>query len=127
MTDVAASERSERVEELKQKVRELEDLIVQLGRETTDAILEAWKARIDALRVQADLGRMEMRDETAGSVDAAEAAWHTARARLDALSDEASDVGTALIEGMRSARSELRAAVGLAQERIDAESARAAR
>ncbi len=127
MTDVAATERSERVDELKQKVRELEDLIVALGRETTDAILEAWKARIDGLRVQADLGRMEMRDETAGSVDDAEAVWRTARARLEALSDEASDVGTALIEGMRSARNDLRAAVGIAQERIDAESASADR
>ena len=127
MTDVAATERSERVDELKQKVRELEDLIVALGRETTDAILEAWKARIDGLRVQADLGRMEMRDETAGSVDEAEAVWRSARARLEALSDEASDVGTALIEGMRSARNDLRAAVGLAQERIDAESAHADR
>ena len=127
MPDVAATERSERVEELKEKVRELEDLIVALGRETTDAILEAWKARIDGLRVQADLGRMEMRDETAGSVDEAEAVWRSARARLEALSDEASDVGAALIEGMRSARNDLRAAVGIAQERIDAESASADR
>ena len=127
MTDVAATERSERVEELKEKVRELEDLIGALGRETTDAVLEAWKARIDGLRVQADLGRMEMRDETAGSVDEAEAVWRSARARLEALSDEASDVGAALIEGMRSARDDLRAAVGLAQERIDAESAHADR
>ena len=127
MTDLAATERSERVDELKRKVRELEGVIVALGRETTDAILEAWKARIDGLRVQADLGRMEMRDETAGFVDDAEAVWRTARTRLEALSDEASDVGTALIEGMRSARSDLRDAVGTAQERIDAESAHADR
>lgn len=84
MTDVAASERSERVDELKQKIRELEDLLVQLGRESTDGILEAWRARIDALRVQADLGRMEVRDDTARPLDAADAAWHAARARLDA-------------------------------------------
>ncbi len=127
MTDVSGSERSERVDELKLKVRELEDLVVQLGRETTDAILEAWKARIDGLRVQVDLGRMEVRDETAGSVDDAEAVWLAARTRLDALSEEASDVGTALIEGIRSARSELSAAVGLAQERINAESTHSSR
>ncbi len=121
MTDAMATERSERVEELTQKVRELEELIIQLGRESTDAILEVWKARIDALRVQADLGRMELRDDTAGPLDAAEAAWSGARTRLDSLTSEATDVGTALIEGLRSARSDLRAAVGLAQARIEAD------
>lgn len=120
MNEAIATERSERVEELTQKVRELEDLIIQLGRESTDAILEVWKARIDALRVQADLGRMELRDDSAGSVDAADAAWTRARTQLDALTAEATDVGTALIEGLRSARSELRAAFGLAQERVEA-------
>ena len=121
MTDATATERSERVEELTQKVRELEELIIQLGRESTDAILEVWKARIDALRVQADLGRMELRDDTAGLLDAAEAAWSGARVRMDSLTSEATDVGTALIEGLRSARSDLRAAVGLAQARIEAD------
>ena len=114
-----AGERTETVAELKQKVRELEDVMVQLGRETTDAMLEAWKSRIDVLRVQADLGRMELRDETIDSVDAAEGAWQSARNRIEALSSEASDVGTALVEGVRSARAELRAAVELAQARID--------
>lgn len=121
MTDATATERSERVEELTQKVRELEELIIQLGRESTDAILEVWKARIDALRVQADLGRMELRDDTTGPLDAAEAALSGARVRMDSLTSEATDVGTALIEGLRSARSDLRAAVGLAQARIEAD------
>ncbi len=65
---------------------------------------------------------MELRDDTAGPLDAAEAAWSGARIRMDSLTSEATDVGTALIEGLRSARSELRAAVGLAQARIEADS-----
>ncbi len=120
MTDATATERSERVEELTQKVRELEELIIELGRESADATLEVWKARIDALKVQADLGRMDLRDDTAGPLDAAEAAWSGARARMESLTSEATDVGTALIEGLRSARSELQAAVSLAQARIEA-------
>ena len=115
----ATAERAETVGELKLKVRELEGLMVELGRETTDAMLEAWKSRIDSLRVQANLGRMELRDETVDSVDAAETAWHAARTRMEAVSSEASDVGTALMEGLRSARAELRAAVELAQDRVD--------
>ena len=114
------AERAETVGELKEKVRELEDLVIEFGRETTDAMLEAWKSRIDSLRVQADLGRMELRDESVEAVDAAEAAWHAARIRMEAASSEASDVGTALMEGLRSARAGVRAAVALAQERVDA-------
>ena len=46
--------------------------------------------------------------------------WATARDRLTAASLEASDVRVALTEGLRAARADLRAAVDLAQERIEA-------
>jgi AmiR/NasT family two-component response regulator len=114
------SPQTETVESLRVKVRELEDLLVQLGHEVVDATMDAAQARIDALRVQADLGRMDARDEMGDRfVEVEEVLAHT-RDRFAALTDESSDVGQVLVEGLRSARSDLQAAVELAQERISA-------
>jgi hypothetical protein len=113
-------ERDATLEEVKQEVRELRGLLVQFGRETVEATLEAWRARVDNLRVQASLGRMDAHDDVEASIEQAETTLGTARRRLDALLDEADDVRGALAEGLRSARSDLSAAVELAEERIEA-------
>lgn len=114
---------AETLDELKAKVRELEHLVVELGRETVDATIEAGRARIDALRVQADLGRMDARDEASEQFEEVESVLQAVRQRFNALTSESSDVGAALLEGLRSARSDLRAAVELAQERVEADRA----
>ncbi|MBK5287733.1 MAG: hypothetical protein JJE46_04620, partial [Acidimicrobiia bacterium] len=64
MTEMA-TERRETVEELTTKLREVEHLMIELGRDTIDALVDAARARVDALRVQLDLGRMDARDELA--------------------------------------------------------------
>ena len=111
---------TETVEQLRHDVREVEELLVELGRETVQATLDAWRARIDNLRLQVELGRMEADDEIGASIGGAESAWSTARDRLEAASLEASDVRVVLSEGLRAARADLQAAVDLAQERIEA-------
>ncbi len=115
------NKQAESLDELKAKVRELEHLVVELGRETVDATIEAGRARIDVLRVQADLGRMDVRDEANEQFSDVEDVLKAVRQRFNALTGESADVGAALLEGLRSARSDLRAAVELAQERVDAE------
>ncbi len=120
MTDTA-TERSEAVEELTTKLREVEHLMVELGRDTVDALVDAARARVDTLRVRLDLGRMEARDELAAPLDEAEHTIGQVRERFESLSHESADVGTALAEGVRSARADLQAAVEMAQERIEAD------
>ena len=113
-------QQSETMEQLRADVRETEELLVELGRETVQATLDAWRARIDNLRLQVELGRMEIDDEVTESIGGAESSWATARDRLTAASLEVSDIRIALTEGLRAARADLQAAVDLAQERIEA-------
>ena len=119
----SSTKQTETLEELRSKVRDLEHLVVELGRETVDATVDAARARIDTIRVRADLGRMDVRDEVGEQFGDVEGVFQAVRQRFNALTDESSDVGAALLEGLRSARSDLRAAVDLAQERVDAERA----
>ncbi len=113
-------QQSATMEQLRADVREAEELLVELGRETVQATLDAWRARIDNLRLQVELGRMEVDDEVTESIGGAESSWATARDRLTAASLEVSDIRVALAEGLRAARADLQAAVDLAQERIEA-------
>lgn len=122
MTDVA-TERRETVEELTTKLREVEQLMIELGRDTIDALVDAARARVDALRVQLDLGRMNARDELAEPLDEAERTIGEVRERFESVAAESADVGSALAQGVRSARVDLQAAIDLAQERIAAERA----
>ncbi len=110
----------ETVEALRTKVRELEELLIQLGRETVDAVVDAARARIDTLRVRADLGRMDARDEVSAELADVDQLLRTAEQRAEGLTAESSDVGAALVEGVRSARSDIAAAVELARERLAA-------
>ncbi len=118
MTDATTTE--ETVEVLRTKVRELEELLIQLGRETVGAAVDAARARIDTLRVRADLGRMDARDEVSAELADVDQLLRTAEQRGEGLTAESSDIGTALVEGLRSARSEIAAAVELARERFAA-------
>jgi hypothetical protein len=112
--------RDETLAELRAEVRELRALLVRLGHETMRSMLEAWRARIDNLWVQADLGRMEVRDEVRAALTDADRAWQTSRDRLLGAAAETGDVRDALVEGLESARSDLSAAVALAEERMEA-------
>ena len=111
---------AETVEALRVEVRELEDLLARLGHQVVDAALDAARARIDTLRVRATLGRMEAKDEADVRLDDATEILQQAHERFAALTDEGADVGTALVEGLQSARDELQAALQLVEERVGA-------
>ena len=119
MTDTL-NPRAETVEELKTKVRELEDLLAELGHDVVDSTMDAARARIETLRVQAKLGRMDARDDVELRLDEAGEVLQTARTRFELLTSESSDVGAALVEGLRSARGDLQAAIQLVEERVTA-------
>ena len=119
MADTLRSQ-TETVDELKTKIRELEDLLSELGHEVVDSALAAARARIETLRVQASLGRMDARDDAQARVDEAGEMLQTARTRFELVTSESSDVGAALVEGLRSARGDLEAAVQLVEERVTA-------
>ncbi|MGZ6886161.1 MAG: hypothetical protein ACXVJA_08110 [Acidimicrobiia bacterium] len=118
-TAVTAS-RDETLEEVRAEVRELRELLVQLGRETVEAFLDTWRARIENLRVQADLARMDARDEVDASIDESDSRLRSARTQLASALHEADDVRSVLVDGLGAARSDLQAAVTLAEERIEA-------
>jgi hypothetical protein len=92
----------------------------EVGRETVEARLDAWQARIDALRVRAHLGRLDGGDRANAVVDRLDDRLDAARGRLQELTLAARDVWTALDEAYASARDELRAGEELARERIEA-------
>lgn len=112
--------RDETLAELRAEVRELQATLVRLGQETVRSTLDAWRARLDNLRVQVDLARMEGRDEVREALEQAESVWRASRERLLAMVAETGDVRDAVTEGLESARSDLSAAVELAEERIEA-------
>ena len=117
MTETLTSQ-AETVEALRVEVRELEELLARLGHQVVDAALDAARARIDTLRVRAKLGRMDAKDEVDVRFDDATEILQRARDRFAALTDEGADVGTALVEGLQSARDELQAALHLVEERV---------
>lgn len=79
--------------------------------EAAEQQLEAWRARLDHMSLQADLARLEARDEWERAETSAENAWLAARNHLRAAAaDFEATVDTAR-EGINRSMSEVRAAV----------------
>ena len=91
------------VQEIADDLHDLRTLIVRLGNETVDATLDAWRARIDNLAVQADLARLDGRDDVRTALDEADRVWRWTRDRLVARRGDPSAAGDALLEGVRAA------------------------
>jgi hypothetical protein len=105
------------VQQIADDLHDLRVQFVRLGNETIDATLDAWRARIDSLVVQADLARLDGRDEVRASLDEADRVWRWTRDRLLARRSGAG-AGEAMLEGIRAARADLAAAVELAEEQL---------
>ncbi|MGZ4734646.1 MAG: sll1863 family stress response protein [Acidimicrobiia bacterium] len=108
--------------EMSGHLREWEAKAEHAGREATQARLDAWRARIDELRVQAHLAGLDASDELAAPVARLELRLDHARDRLRQLARETDDVWTALSTAYASARDELRAGAQLIEERISTDS-----
>jgi hypothetical protein len=89
-----------------------------LAQDTVAARLDAWHARIQALRVQAHLAGLDARDDAALPLGRLEARLDHARDRLRQLTRESADVWTVLLEAYESTRDELVAAARLVEERL---------
>lgn len=110
----------DRTQDVLARLRGWEHHAEEVGRETVEARLDAWQARVDALRVRAHLGGLELQDRAGPVADRLDQRLDSARTRLRALALEARDVWTALEEAYASARDELAAGGELARERIEA-------
>lgn len=62
----------------------------RLGRETVQARLDAWRARIEELRIKAHLAGLDARDEASAPIARLDARFERARDRLHELAREAS-------------------------------------
>ena len=91
----------ERLAALEARVAELEDSAV-------DAEIARLRGRIDDLKVQASLGRMDAQDDVHSTVERLEALWNDARHQLDRLRDESRTAGRSVTGGVRQAVGELR-------------------
>lgn len=89
-----------------------------VGRETLEARLDAWQARIQALRIQTHLAGLDARDEAVAPLARIEVRLDHSRDRLRELARESADVWTVLIEAYESTRDELAAATRLIEERV---------
>ncbi len=110
-TDDAGGSRSDGQENL--------DLLQQLGK-----ALDAWRTKIDELRVQLDLADLDVRDEVRKRLDVAQNAYLAARSRLsDARSDAGANLNTVrqgidqLLKDLREAYDSAEAVVRRARTR----------
>ena len=100
------------------RIAEWERRAAATGRETVDARVDAGRARIETLRMQAHLAGMDSRDKGELVFSDLETRLADTRARLVELADEASDVWTVFSEAFESARNELVAGEELLEDRV---------
>ncbi|MEL7207426.1 MAG: hypothetical protein AAGK32_04200 [Actinomycetota bacterium] len=55
-------------------------------------LVQKWRARLDHAKVQAELGRLDLRDEVHEDLERAEQLWAQMRQRLERLGEEASEL-----------------------------------
>lgn len=107
------------------RLRDWEAKAEAAGRETVEARLDAWRARIEALRIQVHLAGLDADSEAAAPLRRLDARLDHARDRLRELTQESNDVWTVLGEAYRSAREELAAGERLIAERVSSRGGRA--
>jgi hypothetical protein len=100
------------------RLRDWETKAEEVGRETVEARLDAWRARIEALRIQVHLAGLDARDQGAPTIARLETRLDHAADRLRELAMESRDVWVALAETFESARGELVAGERLVSERV---------
>ena len=92
------------------RIAALESRIEELEQSSVDAKLEEWQSKIDDLKVQARLGRMDASDEVKSSLDRLNDTWSGVRDRLDQFVSDGRTATDSLAGGLRSAGKELREA-----------------
>jgi phage-related minor tail protein len=80
--------------------------------------LDAWRGRLDDLRVRAKLAQMEVRDEASELLDRVESAYHAARRHFDEATDDPGQTAEALRAGARAVLRDLRDSVAAARRKL---------
>lgn len=96
----------------------LEVKAAQAGREATQARLDAWRARIEQLRVQAHLAGLDARDDLIAPIERLDARMDHVRDRLHDLAHEADDAWNVLAATYESVRDELTAGARLVEASV---------
>lgn len=76
--------------------------------EKLDAELDAWRTRLEELRVKANLGKMELRDRERALLEEFQPAYDGAMKKLGELKDSAGDEAKAVRAGLEAGWKELR-------------------
>ena len=81
-------------------------------------LIDSWRGRLDDLKVQADLGRMDARDRIRGDLERAEGLWTELKGRVEELGDKAASTGGDLADDLKTLVEDLRSALRSAADRI---------
>lgn len=81
-------------------------------------LVESWRARLDHAKVQAELGRLEARDEVNDDLERAEDLWAQMRQRFERMGDEASELTGEVREDVRDLIEGIREALRDAGDRL---------
>lgn len=91
-----------------ERLAALEARVAELEESAVDAELARLRSRIDDLRVQASLARMDAQDDVRTTIDRLEGLWGDARQQLEKLRDESRDAGRGVGDNLRHAVVDLR-------------------
>lgn len=108
------------VETLERKVESLDRTVNRLARQVADAEMAGWEARIEQLRLEATLGRMEIEDELADRLTRVREAYQAARKELDDLPELVGDTIAVLPDRLRPALDMVESAYREAREKLNA-------
>jgi len=75
------------METLEHRVDTLDRAVSRLTRQVADAEMGGWEARIEQIRLEATLGKMEMADEVSSRLARLKSAYDAARRELDEIPD----------------------------------------
>lgn len=106
------------IETLERKVETLDRTVNRLARQVADAEMAGWEARIEQLRLEASLGRMEVEDEFADRLNRLREAYQAARKELDELPELVGDTIAILPERLRPALDIVERAYREAKEKL---------
>lgn len=93
---------------VEERLEALEARVAELEQDSVEAELTQFRGRLDDLRVQAHLARMEAQDDLSSVIDRLEGVWSEAKRQIERLRDESRSAGGGMRDGARKALSDLR-------------------
>jgi hypothetical protein len=109
-------------DDLKTRIEALEARLDQVEQDSVDNRLEQFRGRIDDLKIQSALAKLDARDEVKAALDALDHAWREVRNRVEHAAAEArtgtGSARTTMTASARSAFGDLRGALDKAVESL---------